>query len=183
MATTAKTVTYEEWLTMPVVEDATEEVVNGEIRIMPPNKWIHGEVVENLADLLKSQVDRKTVLVRITNFGLVIRREPLACRVPDLAVFRKDSIVEEDGYIHSAPQLVIEVLSPANTRAGREEKIRDYESLGVPEVWVVSPEARTVEVLLLEEGKFRTASLLNQGQLRPTHFPEAALDIPSIWPK
>jgi hypothetical protein len=36
MATTTRTVTYEEWLNMPVVEDAIEEVVNGEIRIMPP---------------------------------------------------------------------------------------------------------------------------------------------------
>ena len=29
------TVTYEEWLRMPEVQDAIEEVVNGEIRIMP----------------------------------------------------------------------------------------------------------------------------------------------------
>ena len=33
MATTTRTVTYEEWLNMPVVDDAIEEVVNGEIRI------------------------------------------------------------------------------------------------------------------------------------------------------
>jgi len=39
MATTTRTVTYEEWLNMPVVEDAIEEVVNGEVRLMPPNKW------------------------------------------------------------------------------------------------------------------------------------------------
>ena len=36
MATTTRTVTYEEWLNMTVVEDAIEEVVNGEVRIMPP---------------------------------------------------------------------------------------------------------------------------------------------------
>jgi hypothetical protein len=29
-------VTYEEWLNMPVVKDAIEEVVNGEVRITPP---------------------------------------------------------------------------------------------------------------------------------------------------
>ena len=31
-----QTVTYEEWLRMPEVTDAIEEVVDGEIRIMPP---------------------------------------------------------------------------------------------------------------------------------------------------
>ena len=34
MATTTRTVTYEEWLNMPLVDDAIEEVVNGEIRIV-----------------------------------------------------------------------------------------------------------------------------------------------------
>src|SRR5664279_423252 len=71
-------------------------------------------------------------------------------RIPDVAVFRKSTIVEQDGYIHSAPQLVVEVLSPGNTRRERERKLADYASLGVPEMWVVSPEARTVEVLYLE---------------------------------
>jgi len=33
-----QTVTYEEWLRMPEVTDAIEEVVDGEILIMPPNK-------------------------------------------------------------------------------------------------------------------------------------------------
>jgi len=31
---------------MPEVSDATEEVVNGEIRITPPAKWKHARTVE-----------------------------------------------------------------------------------------------------------------------------------------
>jgi Uma2 family endonuclease len=76
----------------------------------------------------------------------------------------------------------VEVLSPANSRAERDEKLKDYESLGVPEVWVVSPEAQTVEVMLLKEGRLRTAALLREGQLRPSQFPGAAIEIASIWP-
>jgi len=182
MATTPKTLTYEEWLALPEVE-GVEEVVNGEIRKMPPNKLPHAYTVENLADLLKAKVDRKNVQVLVTTFGLVIRREPITTRVPDIAVFIRSNVVEQDGYIHSAPELLVEVLSPANTRAERAEKLRDYESLGVPEVWVVSPEAQTVEVLLLQQGRLATAALLRQGQLKPTRFPEAAVDIDAIWAK
>jgi Uma2 family endonuclease len=134
MATTPKILTYEEWLTLPEVE-GVEEVVNGEIRKMPPAKVIHA----------------------------------LSTRVPDIAVFIRGNVVEKDGYIHSAPELVVEVLSPANMRSERAEKLQDYESLGVPEVWVVLPEAQTVEVLL--------------GHLKPTGFPEAVVDIASLWPK
>jgi Uma2 family endonuclease len=182
MAATPKVITYEEWLQMPEAE-GVEEVVQGEIRKMPPNKILHADVVENLADLLKAHLDRKTVQVRVSTFGLVIRRDPMTTRVPDIAVFIRKNVVEQDGYIHSAPELVVEVLSPANTRAERTEKLADYESLGVPEVWVVSPEAQTVEVMLFKEGRLGTAALLREGPLTPAQFPGAAIDIASIWPK
>ena len=182
MATTPKVITYEEWLKMPEAE-GIEEVVQGEIRRMPPNKIIHADVVENLSDLLKAQLDRKTVQVRVSTFGLVIRRDPVTTRVPDIAVFIRKNVVEQDGYIHSAPELVVEVLSPANTRAERTEKFSDYAILGVPEVWVVSPEAQTIEVMLLKEGRLNTVAVLREGQLRPSQFPGAAVDIASIWPR
>jgi len=182
MATTPKVLTYEEWLKLPEVE-GIEEVVNGEIRIMPPNKILHADIVENLADLLKAAIDRKTTQVRISNFGLVVREDPLTTRVPDIAVFLRANVVERDGYVHSAPELVVEVLSPAKTRAEREEELRDYASLGVPEVWVVSLEARSVEVLLWKQGTLATTSLLREGQLKAIEFPNAAIEIADIWPK
>ncbi len=181
MATTPKLLTYEEWLKLPEVE-GIEEVVNGEIRRMPPNKIIHADTVEKLADLLKAKLDQRTIQVRVSTFGLVIRREPLTTRVPDIAVFIRSNVVEIDGYIHSAPELVVEVLSPANTRTERAEKLRDYESLGVAEVWVLSPEAETVEMLQLREGRLATTALLREGRIAPLRFPGAGIEISAIWP-
>ena len=178
----SKTVTYEEWLRMPEVSDAIEEVVNGEIRIMPPAKLKHALIVHKLGMALNAQLNPIEVLVLTTNFGLIIRKSPLTSRVPDVAVFQASTIVEQDGYIHSAPQLVVEVLSPANTRREREEKLADYASLGVPEVWVISPEGLTVEVLHLEEGQLRTAGVFKSGLLKPLHFPNVQIDIAQIWP-
>ncbi|MGO9260394.1 MAG: Uma2 family endonuclease [Bryobacteraceae bacterium] len=178
-----KTVTYEEWLRMPEVSDAIEEVVNGEIRIMPAPKLSHSDIIDNLHRLISSQVDWRKVWTVASQFDLIIRLHPLTARVPDLAVFEKGTIIREDGRIHSAPQLVVEVLSPANTRREREEKLADYASLGVPEVWDVSPEARTVEVLYLEEGRLRRGQLLAEGILAPKHFPTVKVDIAAIWPE
>jgi len=182
MATTPKALTYEEWLKLPEAE-GIEEVVNGEVRKMPPNKWTHARIIEELARRLREQVNADAIYVITTVFGLVVRHDPLTTRVPDLAMFHADQVVEQDGYIHSAPELVVEVLSPANTRAEREEKLRDYQSLGVPEVWVVSPEARSVEVLSLKDGRLLTTVLLREGQIKPAHFPGVAVTIADIWPK
>ena len=78
----------------------------------------HAEVIASLTEAFHRQLDRTRVQFIGSTFGLVIRKEPLTCRSPDIAVFERATIVNEDGYIHSAPQLVIEVLSPTE-RAGK----------------------------------------------------------------
>jgi Uma2 family endonuclease len=182
MATTgSKIITYEEWLRMPETKEK-EEVVDGEIIKMPPNKWNHAEVVDELHALLVLQLDRKTIRVTSSRFGLVIRKEPLICREPDLAVFIRKNILEEEGYIYSPPELAVEVLSPSNTRKDMARKIEDYESIGVPELWILSPEGHTFEILQLQEGRLRTTQIVNQGQLHPLRFPETSVDVSSVWP-
>ena len=178
----SKTVTYEEWLRMPEVDDAIEEVVDGEIQIMPPAKFEHTAIIRRLCKALDVQLDAKQFLVVDAVFGLVIRKSPLTSRVPDLAVFDLSTLVEQDGYIHSAPQFLAEVLSPANTRREMERKLADYAAIGVPEVWVISPEARTVEVLHLENNRLRNAQIVAQGTLTLRHFPGVQVDIATIWP-
>lgn len=182
MATLPKTVSYEEWLRMPVVQEGREEVVNGEVRIVPPNKSPHPKVMRALQVIFAQQLDLATTEFFASTFGLVIRTEPLTCRLPDIAVFQRSTMVERDGYYHSAPQLAIEVLSPSETRKEIAEKLRDYESIGTAEVWLVSPEAATVEILYLEDGKLRRSAILAEGVLKPRHFPNVQIDIARIWP-
>ena len=54
-----------------------------------------------------------------------------------------------------APALVIEVLSPSNPEHDRITKRALYARGGVPEYWLVSPEAAAIEVLVLEEDGYR----------------------------
>jgi Uma2 family endonuclease len=84
-----RAVTYEEWLRMPEVSDGIEEVVNGEVRIMPAPSWIHCQIIVSLNSLMAAQADRRETLVIPAQFNLIIRRHPLTARVPDLAVFKK----------------------------------------------------------------------------------------------
>ncbi len=179
----SRTVPYEEWLIMPEVQDATEEVVSGQIRTTPSAQLVHALIVEELRQAIVNQIDRKLVRVLSSSFGLIIHMRPLTSRVPDVAVFEIATMVEQDGYVHSAPQLVIEVVSPASTLRERAEKLADYAELGVPEVWIASPEARTVEVLHLENAQYtRTHILAAGGLLKPRLFPHVQVDIARIWP-
>ena len=183
MASLPKTtlVTYEEWLRMPESE-GREEVVNGEIITMPPAKSTHAVIVGNLVWDFTAHPDRAQHHVLAGSFGVVIRKYPLSCRTPDVAIYHREAEIIMDGYYHSAPELVIEVLSPSETRCMTADKLPDYSAIGVPEAWVVSPEAATVEVLLLEDGVLRTSQIFSQGILKPRHFPHVQIDISRIWP-
>ena len=48
--------------------------------------------------------------------------------------------------------MVMEILSPSSRRHDRLVKLGLYQRAGVREYWIVNPEEKTVQVLLLENG-------------------------------
>ena len=74
---------------------------------------------------------------------------PGKVRRPDGTFIRSERLPADAwqrGYCPVAPDLAIEVLSPIDLAIEVEQKIEEYRSAGVPLIWVVSPEARTVQV-------------------------------------
>jgi len=53
-----------------------------------------------------------------------------------------------------APDLIIEILSPKNTKNDTFVKYLLYQKAGVREYWIVDPFRRTVEVYILRGGKY-----------------------------
>jgi Uma2 family endonuclease len=60
--------------------------------------------------------------------------------------------ISEQAY--GPPDLTVEVLSPGTRRTDRLEKMAEYARAGVREYWIVDPQGRTVEVLILREGVY-----------------------------
>jgi Uma2 family endonuclease len=50
------------------------------------------------------------------------------------------------GYIETAPDLLVEVLSPSNTSKQIRDKLKVYFAKGVRLVWVIAPEDRTLTI-------------------------------------
>jgi Uma2 family endonuclease len=182
MATATRILTYEEWLALPPVEDGTDEVVKGELRFMPPTREPHAFIVRRLVRIIDRQLDESQAVVLGSNLGLMISREPLTCRSPDVVVYRLEGMVVEDGLHWSPPGLVVEVLSPSENPRRQREKLADYASIGVPEVWLISPEAETVEIRQLKDGKLERIAILAEGSLQPSQFPEVLVSVPGLFP-
>ncbi|HEY1760266.1 MAG TPA: Uma2 family endonuclease [Bryobacteraceae bacterium] len=178
----AQNLTYEEWLKMPPVEDGTDEVVNGELRFMAPTRQPHAEIIRRLIRALDRQLDDTRSVAFGSNLGLMISRDPLTCRSPDIVVYWREKMVIQDGLHWSAPDLIVEILSPSENRRRKEEKLADYSAIGVPEVWLVSPEAETIELRLLKEGKLERVAILADGSLQPSQFAGVSISVPSLFP-
>lgn len=84
--------------------------------------------------------------------------------------------------IESAPDLLVEVLSPSSARRDRGEKLSLYAQCGIREYWIFDPEGRQTELLVNEAGRFVVA-LPVAGEYRSESLPEIHLDLTTFWRK
>lgn len=113
---------------------------HGQIVMMPPPGFHHSELQGAVFELLRDRMPKEMGRVRpecpvSTNGGV---------KGIDV-VWISHRRVEEglrDNVLTIAPEICIEVLSPANTRAEIEEKRRLYFEAGAGEVWIVSSEGK-----------------------------------------
>ena len=63
--------------------------------------------------------------------------------------------------IIGAPDLVVEVASPSTAAFDRLIKYEKYAHAGIAEYWIVKPTSRTVEVMVLEPGEYRSLGIFS----------------------
>jgi Uma2 family endonuclease len=73
--------------------------------------------------------------------------------------------LRDDGKLHAAPELVIEVLSPgvANQQRDRQAKLKLYSRRGVQEYWLVDWQQQQVEVYRRTQAELALAATLYRG--------------------
>ena len=146
--------TYEDLLDLP--DDGRRyEIVDGELHESSRPDLEHATAVMNLILLL---------LPAMRSLGARMFAAPVDVFFPganpvepDLIVLLPDRLaLRSKRGVEGPPSLVVEVLSPSNPEWDRITKRALYARGGVPEYWLVSPEAATVEVLVLDGGIYRT---------------------------
>lgn len=133
-------------------EKRREELIDGEIVMMSPAATNHTFTASNIYYLFAHYLRGKkcTPIADGTTVYLTDKDH----FVPDFMVVCDRDKIKRNG-VHGTPDLVVEVLSPSTAKNDRSHKKDAYERSGVPEYWIVDLSNRSVEVYLLEDGRYK----------------------------
>jgi Uma2 family endonuclease len=127
------------------------EVVDGELVMSPKNNSFHGKISAQLLIALGTFVmARKLGAVWDSSTGFWMHNRN--CRAPDLSFITKERLralgfkSTDRSFIPGAPDLAVEILSPSNTRAEIDERLRDFFASGTQIAWIINPDTECVEV-------------------------------------
>ena len=131
-------------------EGVRGELIRGVLYETMPTGLEHGEVVMNLGAELRYFIKpRKLGRLTGSDSGVWLERDPDTVREPDIAYTSAARLplgTRITGYAEVPPDLVVEIVSPSDTRREVRVKARMWLSYGVGLVWVVQPDTRTVDV-------------------------------------
>ncbi len=78
----------------------------------------------------------------------------------------KDRITEKK--LIGPPDLAVEIASPSTAGYDRREKQDTYAQAGVAEYWIADPIGKNVEVLILENGTYRSSGVFQAQATLPS---------------
>jgi len=164
-------------------EDDPRELLDGRLVEIEVPTWKHESIVASLIVTLGSWV-RVHKAGRILGSSYKIRIDDRRGSMPDIQFYRRGnpSAGQEAGLERGCPDLAIEVVSPSSRSKDSVRKLYDYASIGIPEYWLIDPEARTLERLVLREGTYSIVEALEGSAVfRPEGFEGLEIDLGQLW--
>jgi Uma2 family endonuclease len=159
--------TYEEYADIPD-DDARYELLTGVLYMSPPPTDSH-QFANNLIQTYLTIHVQFAGLGRVIGPPFNIILSPTDVVQPDVTVVLTEHLdrITQRGVV-GAPDLVVEIASPSTATHDRSGKFAAYERAGVPEYWIVDPHARTVEVWVLVDARYRSRGVFEGTDLVPT---------------
>ena len=161
------------------------EIIDGELHVTTQPHWRHQFVCGQVFAMLQGWSGPAGTGLTLLAPGVIFAEDDAVA--PDVVWVRYDrlaSVLDEDGKLHAAPDLAVEVLSPGakNERRDREAKLKLYSHRGVQEYWIVSWQQRQIEVYRREQIALRlVATLYEQDELRSPILPGFACQVKPLF--
>ncbi|MGH7459506.1 MAG: Uma2 family endonuclease [Longimicrobiales bacterium] len=117
------------------------ELERGRLIREPRPGEIHGTLVIRMGHYLFEFVEQHGLGRVMADIGVITERDPDTVRGPDLAFtsHARMNVYPQPGFLGSAPDLCVEILSPSNRASRMLQKVVEYLDAGARLVWVIDP--------------------------------------------
>lgn len=173
--------TYDDYCQIPPGHQRYE-LIGGAIRVVPSPSVSHQEASKRLLMALAGWVEGHGLgQVYCAPLDVVLSEYDVV--QPDLVYVSKErSSIIKEANIWGTPDMVVEILSPGTARWDQEIKRQLYARFGVRELWLVDPQARSVEVAALKDGALLSSQVYSPGAtLASPLLPGFALDVERLF--
>jgi Uma2 family endonuclease len=178
-----ETYTYADILAMD--EHTRAEIIDGELFMMAPPSTGHQVISGELFGQLWQFLRGKPCQGFSAPFGVrLFPREDLRDDTflePDIVVVCDSAKLTKAG-CEGAPDMVVEILSPSNTRHEMLLKFKKYLAAGVREYWVVDGDEKTAEIHVFEQGRYVISIAESSDEVPVTALPGCTIKLRDIWP-
>ena len=177
-----KRYTYEDYCTWD--DEKRWELIDGEafemfpseiIAMSPAPFWRHQSISMAVASQIYNFLRGKPCQVFAAPFDVRLNADAYDDTVvqPDIVVICDHTKIKGTGCI-GAPDLIIEILSPATASHDRIRKFNLYRQYGVREYWIIDPETKSISTHILENGRYYTTGYLEADEA-PVHILEGCI--------
>jgi Uma2 family endonuclease len=172
--------TVEDYMALP--DDVRAELIGGELYVTPSPTPLHQDVIGRLYRILTDVVERQT-LGRVFLAPLDVHLPSGDVVQPDLLFIAAGHETVIQDWIRGVPDLVVEVVSPTHAERDRSVKRDLYARNGTPELWLVDPQERSVEIVRNEGGTWRPLAFLGPtDRLRSPSLPGLDAPVADVFP-
>ncbi len=188
----SKPLTFEEFLEWYPDDGSRYELIEGEIVAMRPVG--QHELIASFIDAeLTLEIRRRQLSYFSSRNTLVKPQRPGSADLPDVIVLDREALGADPYWeqfstisVGSSARLVVEVVS-TNWQDDYLRKLADYETLGIPEYWIVDylglgatryigkPKQPTISVYQFVEGEYQFSQFRGAEPVMSPMFPDFAL--------
>ncbi|MEH2256823.1 Uma2 family endonuclease [Nostoc sp.] len=198
--TLGKLVTFDEFIAWyPESSDRHYELHDGVIVEMPKPTGKHSEIAGFINGSLFIEITRLSIPCFIPKECVIKSVNTDSGYEPDVIVLDRQAVMDEPRWKKesiitrgSSVKLVVEVVS-TNWSDDYALKLEDYESLGIPEYWIVdylglggrrfigNPKQPTISIYQLIEGEYQVRQFKGNDRIQSPAFPEFNLTAEQIF--
>ena len=158
--------TYEDYRKTP--EDERYELIDGELIMAAAPNMAHQATQVNLGAPMHTWVRSEDLGYVFFSSCDVVLSEHTTLQPDLIFISNENAGIITDANIQSAPDLVVEIISPSSTGRDWVTKRDLYAKHGVKEYLLIHPIDRTVWVMLLKDGYLELVDTLYEGDTLTT---------------